>query len=201
MKSLLKTKWTLWEHRSKSPDDERWMDQFYDVAVVDTVEKLWLLLGHYPAPSSLFAGHKSGDPPPLLKRGERVSRVLGLCLFKDPVPPETRAVDSEGMAWTGLRSILDIDTSFEALPKYDKVWQRLLLTLVGEEYVASDKVNGIWLANRTRKNSVTSSTSSIRLRIELWWASSLHECQAEELKDALVKAVGHESLNTGWRIR
>lgn len=205
----LKTKWTLWEHRSKDPDDERWMDQFYPVATVDSVEKLWLLWSHYPKPSVLFAGNEKGAPPPLLKRGDRTSRVLGMCFFKDPVPPETKATNGDGIAWTGLRSILDIDTSFEELPLYDKMWERLVLTVAGskdggkdggKEVLSSNDLNGVWLANRTRKGFLT---PSIRLRLELWWASHLNETEVEELQKKLGTAMNHNTLlqDLIWRIR
>lgn len=194
----LNTKWTLWEHRSKDSDDDSWMDQFYPVATVDTVEKLWLLWGHYPKPSTLFAGSKPDDSPPLLKRDGRTSRVLGLCVFKDPIPPETRAKDDAGVAFTGLRSILEIDTNHGGLKSYDDVWTNLVLTLLGEEVVSSSDLNGVWLANRTRKGFLT---TSIRLRLELWWASHLDEAQVDALKNKLVHALNHKELRTGWRIR
>jgi len=193
-----KTKWTLWEHRSKGPDDERWMDQFYPVATVDTLENLWLLWGHYPKPSLLFAGSKPNEPPPLLKRGERTSRVLGLCFFKEAVPPETKATNAKGETLTGMRSIVDIDTSFDDLKAYDSVWETLLLTLVGEEVLLSADLNGAWLANRTRKGFLS---TSVRLRLELWWAAHVDGVQAETLKDELVKAISHNNVLGGWRIR
>lgn len=194
----LKTKWTLWEHRSKDVDDERWMDQFYPVATVDSVEKLWLLWGHYPKPSALFAGHDKGAPPPLLKRNDRTSRVLGLCFFKDPVPPETKATNETGEAWTGARSILDIDTSFEELPTYDTMWKKILLTIASEEVVSADDLNGAWLANRTRKGFLT---PSIRLRLELWWASHLtDEVTIKAKEETLTKALNFPSLSV-WRLK
>jgi len=198
METPLKTKWTLWEHRSKGPEDDRWIDQFYEVASVESVENLWLLWGHYPKPSLLFAGSKTDEAPLLLKRGDRASRVLGLCFFKTPVPPETRATNAKGEAFTGLRSILEIDTNFDDLKTYDQMWENLVLTLVGEEVVFSSDLNGAWLANRTRKGFLT---TSIRLRLELWWDSRLDEAQVNALKDTIVQAVGREELRTGWRIR
>lgn len=192
----LPAKWTLWEHRAKSPEDKRWMDQFYQVATVDTVEKFWTLWGHYPKPSTLFGGDGPGDPPPLIARGDRTSRVLGLVYLKDPIPPETRATRDDGAPWTGLRSILDVETSFDALVSWDGIWETLVLTSLAKE---SDALNGVWFANRTRKSFLP---GTIKLRMELWWSSDLdREAIGVEMESLTTSLIQDAFKLSDWYIK
>lgn len=196
-----KRQWAWWEHRTKGATDVKWMDQFYKVAQVDTVEKFWILWGHYPLPSVLFAGTAPSDPPPFIIREGRSSRVLGVCLFKEGVLPETRAKRLDGTPWTGLRSLLDLDTHFDEMKTWDEVWEVCCLALLGEATLDGDMVSGIWLANRTRRGF---SAGVMRLRLEIWWSHGLTEgdvlTSIEKLTHVVQSHTGKD-LKDGWRIK
>lgn len=171
----LKQKWWMWEHRQKHPDDKEWMDQFYKVAPLETAQSFWEFSTHYPKPSTLFRGVAEGFLPPAIKRGFRTSRVLGILMMKDPVPPETKATREDGTPWTGERYLMDARMTFDELPLWDTAFETMLLGCIGET-VSSDVVNGVWLANRTKD------PASFHLRIEVW-------CDAKASRDDIDSAI------------
>lgn len=163
MSSILSSKWVAWEHRAKASEDVSWTDQFLRVCEFDTVENFWVYATHYPPPSTLFRGSSPGKPPPKILRRGRESRVLGIMLLKNSVPPETRAKDSMGERLTGGRLIGDVSTSFDGLKnKSDRLWETLCLIAIGS-ILPDDLVNGVWICNRTKWEDV-----SIKLRLEIW---------------------------------
>jgi len=182
----LKQKWVVWEHRQKHPDDKGWMDQFCQVAPLETAEAFWQFFTHYPKPSTLFRGVAEGFLPPAIKRGFRTSRVLGILMMKDPVPPETKAKREDGSPWTGERYLMDARMTFDELPLWDTAFETMLLGCIGET-VSSDAINGVWLANRTKE------PTAFHLRIEVWCDAKASREEIDEAIKTLEDVVVHHS--------
>jgi hypothetical protein len=91
---------------------------------------------------------------------------------------------------------LDIETTFTEMKEWDTIWETLVLTVVGESLVPSTELNGIWLANRTRKGFLP---GAIKLRLELWWSSDLDEARIQAKTREMTRAV-KQGWND-WRIK
>lgn len=172
--------WVVWEHRAKDPErDVKWKDQFYRVTqgtTLDTVTKFWQYDHYYPKPSTMFCADPTTKKPPALLREGRESAVLGMLMFRDGVPPETRAKGDDGAPLTAHRFIAEIQSKESDMKRlWDRAWTTLRLLAVGET-LHKNAINGVWVANRTRFDS-----GCVKLRFEVWFGQGVDADRAQDL--------------------
>ncbi|KAA0169942.1 hypothetical protein FNF28_01732 [Cafeteria roenbergensis] len=185
---VLTTPWVLWEERDsadKGPD-EKWGDLLIPVGEFSTVEQFWRLWTHVPKLTQLLSSH--AGPCKVTRKGadggkERTGGVKGLMIFRKGIRPamEHKGEDGKPLTTHRLRSDQNSIRTPQEADHWEKAWETLILSLIGESLPSASAINGAYLSDKTRRGRVM-------FRLELWSTKMLDSSVSRMCQEALSAA-------------
>ena len=161
-KHNLNTTWAVFEHKDWS--------KYTKIATFNTVEDFWGVWDIVPAPSAFFFNGKA-------KNKISGRDVEGFSIFREGIKPEWE----DPMNASGGE--LFIRTSEIDLAAVDKYWENLALTIIGENSPVVDKICGIRVVDKSKKNSRTNQYIKHAYRLDVWYKQ--HDEQSRKDVEAL----------------
>eukprot|EP01138_Halocafeteria_seosinensis_P015269 gb/GECG01015584.1/.p1 GENE.gb/GECG01015584.1/~~gb/GECG01015584.1/.p1 ORF type:complete len:250 (+),score=38.03 gb/GECG01015584.1/:1-750(+) len=157
----------------RHPDDKDtvklgWKASVERICSFDTVEKFWACWAHIPKPSQLFKVTNQEKGPFRITADvdvdgttERMTySVSQLSFFREAIPPLQEHKLEDGTKPNKLRLTYETTDKVKAPMDnfWDKLWEYLALTLIGESCPYSEYVTGIQMLQKKSRN----------WRIEIW---------------------------------
>lgn len=166
MEFSLNDTWCIYFHAKNT--GKNYSDNTTKIIEVNNIQDFWGAFNNIPKPTDMFS--EPGALNKILKRTREVPGAISL-FRKNSFPTWEDPTNVKGFEWS-IRKYKDF---------YDinKLWQKVIVKTVGENFEHSDILNGVRVVDSTIDNK-------IMYRIELWFSDKQYKDYFEtKIKDIL----------------
>lgn len=151
----LETTWSLYFHAKNN--GKNYSENTTKLIDISTIKDFWGTFNNIPKPTDMFS--EPCYPNKVLKRTGETPNALSL-FRKKSFPTWEDSTNINGFEWSYRK--------YKDIYDFNNLWLKLIVNIVGDDYLHSDILNGVRIVDCTIDNKIT-------YRIELWFSDKKYK--------------------------